>query len=125
LGLVAVPSGANVVTRKWILKHKFKADSFLDRYKARCVLQRLTQRLSVDYNEIFNPVVKPATIRTVLTLALSQDWPIHEPDVKNTFLHDTLIETIYCNQPTVFIDPTHPHLVCRLNKSLYGLKQTL
>jgi hypothetical protein len=63
---------------------------------------------------------------TVLTLlSLSQDWPIHQLDFKNAFLHDTLTKTIYCSQPTNFIDPAHPHLVCRLNKSLYVLKHTL
>jgi hypothetical protein len=68
-------------------------------------------------------VVKPATIRTILTLALSQDWPVHQLDVKNAFLHGTLMETLYCTQPVGFVDPAHPDMVCKLNKSLYSLKQ--
>jgi len=68
-------------------------------------------------------VVKPATVRTVLTLALSRFWTIHQLDVKNAFLHGTLTETIYCNQPTGFVDTAELEMVCRLNKSLYGLKQ--
>jgi hypothetical protein len=68
-------------------------------------------------------VVKPATIRVVLSLALSQNWPIHQLDVKNAFLHGTLRETMYCVQPSGFIDSSCPDFVCRLNKSLYGLKQ--
>jgi hypothetical protein len=78
----------------------------------------------VDYNETFSPIVKPATVWIVLTLAVSRGWPVHQLDVKNIFLHGTLSETVYCSQPTDFVDPAHPQLVCRLNKSLYGLKQT-
>jgi hypothetical protein len=77
----------------------------------------------VDYDETFNPIIKPATVRTVLTLAVSRGWPVPQIDVKNAFLHGTLFETIYCSQPADFVDPAHPQLVSRLNKSLYGLKQ--
>jgi len=59
----------------------------------------------------------------VLTLALSWSWPIHQLDVKNAFLHGTLTETVYCAQPTGFVDSSRPDYVYRLNKSLYGLKQ--
>ena len=77
----------------------------------------------MDFSETFSPVVKLATVRTVLSLALSRQWPIHQLDVKNAFLHGTLTETVYCMQPSGFEDPTHSDVVCRLNKSLYGLKQ--
>jgi hypothetical protein len=121
--LVPRPPGANVVTGKWILKHKLKAGGSLDRYKTRWVLWGFTQLPSVDFDETFSPVVKHATICTVLTLVLSRCWPVHQLDVKNAFLHDTLSETVYCSQPTGFINPGHPDLVCQLHKSLYGLKQ--
>jgi hypothetical protein len=121
--LVPQPTGANVVIGKWIFKHKLKADGSLDRYKAHSILQGFTPRPDVDYDEIFSPVVKPATIRTVLTLAVSRGWPVYQLDVKNAFLHGTLSEMVYCSQPAGFVDPAHPQLVCRLNKSLYGLKQ--
>ena len=58
-----------------------------------------------------------------MSVALSQDWPIHQLDVKNAFLHGTLAETVYCSQPTGFVDPALSSHVCKLNKSLYGLKQ--
>jgi hypothetical protein len=77
----------------------------------------------VDYDETFNPVVKFATVRVVLCLALSQNWAIHQLDVKNAFLHGTLTKTVYCSQPTGFVDAANPDLVCRLNRSLYNLKQ--
>ena len=111
-----------MVTGKWIFKHKFNADGSLERYKARWVLRGFSQHPGVDFLETFSPVVKPATVRTVLSLALSRRWPVHQLDVKNAFLHGTLTETVYCMQPYGFEDPIHPDFVCRLNKSLYGLK---
>ena len=98
------PSGCNVVTGKWIWTHKRRADGTLERYKARWVLRGFTQRPDVDYDETFSPVVKPATVRTVLSLALSRSWPVHQLDVKNVFLHGTLSETVYCSQPAGFVD---------------------
>jgi hypothetical protein len=118
--LVPRSPGANVVTNKWIFKHMLKSNGSLYRYKARWVLQGFTQRPGVDYHETFSPVVKPATVQTVLTLAISRGWPVHQLDVKNAFLHGTLSETIYCSQLVSFSDPAHPQLVCRLNESLYG-----
>ena len=111
------------MTGKWIFRHKLHSDGTLDRYKARWVLRGFTQRPGVDFDETFSPVVKPATIRTVLSLVLSNNWPIHQLDVKNAFLHGTLSETVFCSQPTGFVDVAHPDHICRLNKSLYGLKQ--
>ena len=77
----------------------------------------------MDYDETFSPVVKPATVRTVVSLALSRSWPVHQLDVKNAFFHGTLSETVYCSQPAGFVDSSRPDMVCWLNKSLYGLKQ--
>jgi hypothetical protein len=95
----------------------------LSRYKARWVVRGFTQQAGVDYGETFSPVVKPATIRVVLSLATSLAWPINQLDVKNAFLHGNLQETVYSQQPSGFVDSNLPHHVCRLNKSLYGLKQ--
>jgi len=85
--------------------HKLHADGSLDRYKARWVLRGFTQRPGLDYDETFSPVVKPATVRVILSLALSQNWPIHQLDVKNAFLHGTLTETVYCVSPLVLWIP--------------------
>ncbi|KAJ0455459.1 putative RNA-directed DNA polymerase [Helianthus annuus] len=107
----------------WLYRHKFKPDGTLDRYKARLVVNGKSQTVGIDCMETFSPVVKPTTIRTVLTLALSKGWPIHQMDVKNAFLHGTLNETVFMHQPPGFVDPCKPSHVCRLTKSLYGLKQ--
>jgi hypothetical protein len=68
----------------------------------------------VDFDETFSPVVKPATVHTVLTLALTRHWPI---------LHGNLTETVYCQQPSGFKDSAHLDFVCLLKKSPYGLRQ--
>jgi hypothetical protein len=121
--LVPCPPITNVVTGNWLFRHKLTSDGSLDRYKARWVLRGFTQRPGVDYDETFSPVVKFATVLAVLSLALSWNWAIHQLGVKNAFLHATLTETVYCSQPTGFVDAANPDLVCRLNRSLYGLKQ--
>jgi hypothetical protein len=67
--------------------------------------------------------VKPTTVRTVLTLIVSRGWPVHQLDVKNSSLHNILIETVYGSQLVDFVESAHPQLVCWLNKYLYGLKK--
>jgi hypothetical protein len=120
--LVSCPPGTNVVTEKWLFRHKPTSDDSLDRYKARWVLYGFTQRPGVDYGKTFSHVVKFANVRSVLSLTLSWNWTIHQLNVRNAFLHDTLTETVYCTQPTGFVDAARPDLVYQLNRSLYGLK---
>ncbi|GJZ95451.1 ribonuclease H-like domain-containing protein [Tanacetum coccineum] len=103
--------------------HKFHADGSLSRYKARLVANGSIQQLGVGFDKTFSPVVKPATIRTVLSLVVSHQWPIHQLDVKNDFLNDDLSETVYMHQPLGFVDSRYPHHVFLLQRSLYGLKQ--
>jgi len=121
--LVPRPPGALVISGKWIFKNKFHADGKLERRKTRWVVRGFSQRPGFDFDQTFSPVVKPATIRTVLHLAVARDWPVHQLDVKNAFLHGHLTEQVYCHQPAGFVDPQHPDAVCLLRKSLYGLKQ--
>jgi hypothetical protein len=77
----------------------------------------------VDYGETFSPVIKPANIHLVLGIASSKAWSINQLDVKNTFLHGNLSESVYAQQPSRFVSASHLNSVCKLNKSLYGLKQ--
>lgn len=121
--LVDRPPGANVVTGKWIFKHKLHPDGTLERYKARWVVRGFTQRAGVNFGETFSPVVKPATIRTVLTIAASRGWHTKQLDVSNAFLHGHLREHVLCQQPPGFVDAERPDAVCLLDKSLYGLRQ--
>ncbi|GKA85188.1 ribonuclease H-like domain-containing protein [Tanacetum coccineum] len=92
-----------------MFKHKFHADGTLSRYKARLVGNNSSQQLGVYFDETFSPAVKPATIRTVLSLAVSRQWPIHQLDVKNVFLNGDLSETVYMHQPPGFVDNWYPH----------------
>nr|GEU33405.1 ribonuclease H-like domain-containing protein [Tanacetum cinerariifolium] len=98
-------------------------DGSLSRYKARLVANERSQQQGIYCDKTFSLVVKPTTIHTVLSLAVSHQWPIHQLDVKNAFLYSHLSETVYMHQPPGFVDPAHPHHVCLLQKSLYGLKQ--
>ncbi|RVW87652.1 Retrovirus-related Pol polyprotein from transposon RE1 [Vitis vinifera] len=107
---------------KWVYSVKVRSDGSLDRYKARLVALGNNQEYGVNYEETFAPVAKMTTVRTILALAASSDWPLHQMDVKNAFLHGDLKECIYMKPPPgLFPSPTSH--VCKLRRSLYGLKQ--
>jgi hypothetical protein len=93
--LVPPPPAANIVSGKWIFRHKYNSDGSLVRHKACWVVRGFSQQPGMDYDETFSLVVKHAIIRLVLSLALSSAWPIHQLDVKNTFLHEYLDEVVY------------------------------
>lgn len=121
--LVPRSCATNIISGKWIFRHKFHSDGSLACFKVHWVVRGFHQQYGVDFTETFSLVVKPATIRTVLSLALSRSWPIRQLVVKNAFLHGDLAKTVYCEQSPSFIDSARPTHACRLKKALYGLKQ--
>ncbi|XP_021843274.1 uncharacterized mitochondrial protein AtMg00810-like [Spinacia oleracea] len=118
--LVPHPNDVNLIRSMWIFRHKKKYYGSFERYKARLVGDGRSQQVGADCDETFSPVIKPATIRAVLSIALSHSWPMHQLDVMNAFLHGNLNETVYMHQPMGFRDPKYPNHVCLLKKSLYG-----
>nr|GEY95237.1 ribonuclease H-like domain-containing protein [Tanacetum cinerariifolium]GEY95239.1 ribonuclease H-like domain-containing protein [Tanacetum cinerariifolium]GEY95244.1 ribonuclease H-like domain-containing protein [Tanacetum cinerariifolium]GEY95261.1 ribonuclease H-like domain-containing protein [Tanacetum cinerariifolium] len=93
--LVPRSSNVNLVRSMWLFKHKFHADGTLSHYKARLVTNGSNQQHSVEFDKTFSPVVKLATIRTVLSLVVSRQWPIHQLDVKNAFLLLQIVDSLH------------------------------
>ncbi len=122
--LVPPPTDRKLVTCKWLLRKKFHADGTISRYKARLVARGFSQVRGMDYNETFSPVLRITSFRALLATAAQFRLIIHQMDVRTAFLHGNLHEEIYMEQPPGYISNDHPNYVCKLVKSLYGLKQS-
>ena len=122
--LVPKPSNGMIIGCKWVYKLKLHLDGNIERYKSRLVAKGYHQTFGLYYFETFSPIVKPTTIRIILSLDVSNDWEVRQLDEHNAFLHGSLLEDIYMEQPLGFVDSTAPNHVCNLDKALYGLKQS-
>ena len=120
--LVKKPEGKELVSCKWIFKSKTNPDGTLARRKARLVARGFTQREGVDYFETFSPVVRYESVRCILAIAAARDMEMTQFDVKTAFLNGDLKEDIFMHQPEGYDDKSGR--VCKLRKSLYGLKQS-
>ncbi|RVW64174.1 Retrovirus-related Pol polyprotein from transposon RE1 [Vitis vinifera] len=119
-----LPVGKRLVGCKWIFTIKYKADGSVERFKARLVARGFTQSYGIDYQETFAPVAKLNTIRILLSLAVNQDWCLQQLDIKNAFLNGDLEEEVYMEIPPGFEESMAKNQVCKLQKSLYDLKQS-
>ena len=122
--LVKLPRGRKVIGCKWVFKVKHDGDGEVERFKGRLVAKGYSQKYGIDYDETFSPVVRFSSIRTLLALAVQKGMLIHQMDVVTAFLNGRLEEEIFMQQPEGYITPGSEDLVCRLKKSLYGLKQS-
>ncbi|KAM1083190.1 hypothetical protein ACFX19_022028 [Malus domestica] len=108
---------------KWVFKTKRDAQGHVERFKARLVAKGFTQREGVDYTETFSPVSTKDSFRVIMALTAHYDLELHQMDVKTAFLNGSLLEDIYMKQPPGFIERGKESMVCKLTKSIYGLKQ--
>jgi hypothetical protein len=120
LDLVMLPSRRKPVKCIYVYMTKITVDGQVSRYKARLVAKGFQQVLCIDYDDTFTPVAKMESIHLALSIVETRGWELHQMDVKNSFIHRDLSEDIYMEQPPGFIQDSY--LVCRLKKSLYGLK---
>ena len=121
--LVVLPEGSKQVSCKWVFKTKRDSKGNIERYKARLVAKGFTQKDAINYKETFSPVSKKDSLRIVMALVAHYDLELHQMDVKTAFLNGDLEEEVYMDQPEGFVTTSNERLVCKLNKSIYGLKQ--
>jgi hypothetical protein len=123
--VVPLPKGKKHVRCKRIYKRKEGlSPSEPPKYKGRLVAKGFSHIPGVDYNDVFSPVIKHSSIHTFFSIVDAHDLELEQLDVKTAFLHGELEEEIYMDQPEGFIVPGKENYVCKLKRSLYGLKQS-
>ena len=122
--LVDLPPGKKAIGSKWVYKVKKGADGSTERYKARLVAQGFTKKYGTDYDQTFCPVVRQESLRVLIALSIQYGLKLHQVDVTTAFLNGNLEEEVYMKQPQGYFDEGEEHLMCKLKKSIYGLKQS-
>ena len=121
--LVELPNGARSISYKWVFKTKRDSLGNIERYKARLVAKGFTQKEGIDYTETFSYVSNKDSLRIIMVLVAHFDLELQQIDVKTAFLNGDIQDEVYIKQPEGFSSSEGEHLVCKLNKSIYGLKQ--
>ena len=110
------------ITCKWVYKTKRDSMGRTEHFKARLVAKGFTQREGIDFSKTFSPVSSKDSFKIIISLVAHYDLVLHQMDVRTAFLNDNLNEEIYMKQPEGFQESGREHLVCKLKKSIYGLK---
>lgn len=120
-----IPNNQNykLIGKKWVYRVKYNPDGTINKYKARLVVKGFLQTPGTDFKETFSLVVKAATIRIVLTLAVNNGWMLRQVDINNAFLNGDPTENVHMPQPKGFKDKNKSDYVCKLRKALYDLRQ--
>ena len=122
--LVELPEDREAIGCKWVFKVKYTSSGEIERFKGRLVAKGYAQKHGIDFDETFSPVVRFSSVRALLAFGVQKDMLIHQMDVVTAFLNGELSEEIYMQQPNGYVITGKEHLVCKLKKSLYGLKQS-
>jgi hypothetical protein len=117
----SMPSGSNLMNCHFVFTVKRKADGSIEKFKARLVADGNTQKFGVDFDRVFATVVKTLTIRLVLAIAAARDYNLTSIDIRQAYLQAELKDDLYMRIPPGL--PPRPGYVCKLKRSLYGLKQ--
>lgn len=121
--LVPLPEGVKPIGCKWIFKTKRDSNDNEERYKARLVAKGYTQKEGIDFKENFSLVSSKDSFRIIMALVAHYNLELHQMDVETIFLNGNVNETIYMVQPENFMSGDSKNMVCKLKKSIYGLKQ--
>ncbi|KAL0445461.1 UNVERIFIED_CONTAM: hypothetical protein Slati_2268800 [Sesamum latifolium] len=119
--LVDPPKGVRPVGCKWVYKYKLGADGEVTAFKAKLVAKK-SQRPGVDFEETYSPVAMAKSIQILLPIVAWYDYKIWQMDVKMAFLNGFVEEEIYMDHPEGFTTVGEEQKVCRLQRSIYGLK---
>lgn len=122
--LVELPKNCQAIGCRWVLRTKYLQDGTVERRKARLVAKGCAQRPGLDFAETYSPVARLSSLRILTALSAELGLTLYQLDIEMAYIHGELEETVYMRQPDGFISPGEEDLVCRLNKSIYGLKQS-
>jgi len=122
--LCILPKGEQAIPNKWIFKIKTTPDTDVVRYRARLVAGGHKQRQGIEYDQVFSPVARYDSIRILLAIAAQYNMQVVQFDIKCAYIYGDIDKIVYMKQPLGFVDKTRPDLVCRLQRSLYGCKQS-
>lgn len=122
-GSQLLPLDKNVVGCKWVFAIKVNPDGSVARLKARLVAKGYAQTYGMDYSDTFSPIAQLTSIRLFISIVASQNWPLHQLNIKNAFLHGDIHEHVYMEQPPGFVAQVKSKRVCLLKQNLYNLRQ--